>query len=202
MDILPRLPSDILRAAFPDVPRPEWLKQASRYNSQVKEDKSAIAAAMRYLKDADPHYYNSVVERHTKSSRAKPAARNIVRKSGFLADDGSVYVNKCEKTETKRAQRIIEETEAKIIELEAREKERLERLKQAIRSGDIIYTPEGIFETKACRGCGTVCKKVQLDENLCPGSILASNATTDAKEAAHAQTKLVHFKVSNRSVLN
>ena len=202
MDVLPRLPSDIVRAAFPEEPTPEWLLIASKRDAKLKGDRSAVAEAMRFLKEADPHYYNSLVERHTKNRvRAKPvAATNVKRKGGLIADDGTVYVHKSEKMEGKKAQRIIEEREAKLAEIVTRENERLEHLRQAIRSGNVIYTPEGIFEIRTCRGCGSICQKVQLDEKPCPGSIMASNLFHDAtksREAAHAQTKLVDVKVSN-----
>lgn len=202
MDGLPRLPSDIVIAAFPEEPRPEWLRIASRRGSKLKGDRSAVAEAMRFLKEADPQYYDSIIERHTKSRvRAKPAAvTSFERKRNFIADDGAVYVHRSEKMEAKKAQQIIEEREAKLTEIVKQENERLEHLRQAIRSGNVIYTSEGMFEIRTCRGCGNICQKVQLDEKPCPGSIMASNLFHDAtkpREAAHAQTKLVDVKVSN-----
>lgn len=167
MDVLPRLPSDIIRAAFPDEPQPEWLRRLSRrHGSLEKGERTAIATAMRFLKEADPRYYNSVVERHTRSFRAKPEALNTIPKGGFLADDGTVYVNKRVKMDAKIAQRMIETTEAKIIELEAKEKERLERLKKAIRSGDVIFTDGKIryVEKEAAHAQTEVSNRCTLSE--------------------------------------
>lgn len=130
--MLPRLPSDIIRAAFPESSLPKWLQKSFQNPYQSKADKNAIMSALHAMKAADPLYYNSLIDRHTKSYRTKPVVMKNLLKNGVITDDGTLRMNKNEKTEVRRAVRMIEEREAKMQLLEVRKQERTKRLKQSV----------------------------------------------------------------------
>ena len=136
----------MVRAAFPEPSRAKWPSQSFRNRSQPQNrtDSKVSTNAMRLLKAADPFYYNSLIDRHTGNYRAKPTIKKGLLKNGFLTDDGSVCMNRSEKMGVKRAMQIIEEREAKLNQIEARERERLKRLKRVVSFGQVNYAHDGI----------------------------------------------------------
>ena len=194
------IPPSMLSTIFPGEAR--WLRP---YCAGGKPDKNAVATAMRYLKEVDPLYYNSLVDKHTKGYRNKPPIKSHLQKYGYLAEDGKVYPTRREQLEANKISRIVREREAMVTQLEIREKERLERLKRAARAGKIAFTPEGIFETKPCAVCPSVYHKVPSimePENPCPGSCLNTSrfsnprlirTTTDRSTMMVAQVRRSHI---------
>ena len=181
----------MIRAAFPESSsRSKWLQQSFQ---KSKVDRNAITKATPLLKAADPLYYNSLIDKHTRSYRTKPEIKKGLLKSGCLAKDGSVCMNKSEKVEVKRAIRMIEEREAKMLQLEAREQERIKRLKQVVSFGEAYYcTPS--TDTKMQRGNSNK-ESSSLDKRLQRTSLCSSG------NAAHAQltSNQVGIKVRYRT---
>ncbi|KAL5473145.1 hypothetical protein EMCRGX_G027593 [Ephydatia muelleri] len=150
--MLPRLPSDMIRAAFPESSLPKWLQRSFQNSYQTKADKNAIMSALHVIKAADPLYYNSLIDRHTKSYRTKPVVVKNLLKNGVITDDGSLRMNKKEKVGVRRAVRLIEEREAKVQQLEAQKQERTKRLKQAVCCRDLHRAPiDGVNSTMSKR---------------------------------------------------
>lgn len=93
---------------------------------------------------------------------------------GYLAVDGKYYPTK---EKAIRVTRAVEERERFLQWLECRENNRLERLKAAAKSGDIVFTKDGVFESKPCPSCGAYHKLPSLCNvnEPCPCSKIANS---------------------------
>ena len=158
---------DLVQAAFPtSQPHPQCGN---------KKEADGLSTAVHSLKDSEPLYYNSLVDEHTKRHLTKPSVKQHLEKHGFIAKDGTVYPTQQEQIEANRANRLLEEKEAILQKVEGRERARMERLRQMARAGDIVFTKDGIVETKPCGLCNSYHKVGSLlsPTEPCPGSQLA-----------------------------
>lgn len=91
---------------------------------------------------------------------------------GFVAGDGRIYHDR---SKALRITRDVAKREEVIRNLQRREHARLDRLKQAAKSGDIAFTKDGVFETKPCPSCDVYHKVPYVCgvEEPCPNSYLA-----------------------------
>ena len=172
---------DLVQAAFPtNQPHPQ---------SGNKKEADGLSTAVHSLKDSEPLYYNSLVSEHTKRHLTKPSVKQHLEKHGFIAKDGTVYPTQQEQIEANRANRLLEEKEAILQKVEERERARMERLRQMARAGDIVFTKDGIVETKPCGLCNSYHKVGSLlsPTEPCPGSQLAQYAMLDPLPAFYQQ---------------
>ena len=171
--MLPKLRPDLVQAAFPtNQPRPQC---------EDWREADGLSTAVHSLKKSEPLYYNSLVDEHTKRHLTKPSVKQHLEKHGFIAKDGTVYPTQQEQIEANRANRLLEEKEAVLLKVEERERARMERLRQMARAGDIVFTKDGIVETKLCCLCNSYHKVGSLlsPTEPCPGSQLAKYAMLD-----------------------
>ena len=154
-------------------PRQRWLPQGRLYDSWL--DPGSTATAVRHMRVTEPLYYNSLVDKYTVKHLAKPTVQQHLYQRGFMARDGTAYPTRREQMEAKKVYRFHEEREALLLKVEAREKERLRRLRRATRAGDITFTRDGIFEAKPCSACNVQHKVAPIlsPTDPCPGSWLA-----------------------------
>ena len=91
---------------------------------------------------------------------------------GYVAGDGRLYHDRMKAL---RITRDVAKREEVLRNLQLRENARLDRLKEAAKSGDIAFTKDGVFETKPCPSCGVYHKVPYVCgvEEPCPNSHLA-----------------------------
>ena len=93
---------------------------------------------------------------------------------GYVGGDGRIYRNR---SKALRVTRDLARKEEAVRNLQMRENARLDRLKEAAKSGDIAFTKDGVFETKPCPSCGIYHKVPYICgvEEPCPNSHLAKH---------------------------
>ena len=136
--------------------------------------RNEIDAAIKYLKAADPLYYNSLVDKNTHKHLKKRAVRQHLQQHGFMSKSGIIYLTQQERVAARAANTLERSRQDALRKVQERERERLRRLRLAHKNGDIIMTPLGDYiETQACSIC-TTCHPVTLhtmDYSPCPGSV-------------------------------
>ena len=106
-----------------------------------------------------PLYTNSLIDGKIAKHPQKLSSKKHL--AGFPAIDGQRYPSR---EDANRANRALMERET-TSRLERKEKAYLERFKHAAERGDIVFTKEGVYETKPCASC-VVYHKVELP-SLC-----------------------------------
>ena len=176
---LPPVRSDLIAAAtFPGTPQPQypsrWLPQGGKFSALSG---TTIPTAIRSLKNSNPLYYNSLMDKYTRRHLTKPGVHSHLHKCGFISEDGTVCPTRLEQIEANRAYRLQGERDANLRAFENREKARLHRLRKAAAAGDVTFTRDGIYETKPCLECGFKHKvaSVMSNSEVCPGSQMANH---------------------------
>lgn len=133
-----------------------------------------IDVAIKYLKAADPLYYNSLVDKNISKHFKKRAVRQHLMQHGYMAKDGTIFLTQQERIAANAGNRLERSCQEALRKVQDRERERLRRLRLAYKNGDIAMNTLGDYvETKPCSLC-MVSHPVTLhlmDFSPCPGSV-------------------------------
>lgn len=133
-----------------------------------------IDVAIKYLKAADPLYYNSLVDKNISKHFRKRAVRQHLMQHGYMARDGTIFLTQQERIAANAGNRFERSCQEALRKVQDRERERLRRLRLAYKNGDIAMSPLGDYvETQPCAIC-MVSHPVTLhlmDFAPCPGSV-------------------------------
>ena len=148
------------------------------------------------MKDKNPLYYNSLVDKHTSKYMQKADVKKHLHQMGFTAVDGTVYPTRQEQIEANRVNRLLEESQAMLRKLDMREQSRLRRLGKAARAGELTFTKNGVYEADLCDDCH-VYHKLASKLNItspCPSSYLGRRQVQEQEqEKIVSKVRITHM---------
>ena len=141
------LPTVIGQLKEESLPAPHYDTKA---RSLSENDVGTLETAVHCLKNVDPLYYNSLMDKNNKSYLRKPPVKKYLHDGGFIAEDGTVYPTRQEQVEVNRANRKKKMRQEIRQQLAKKCHARLLGLRQQARADEVVYTRSGVYASPDC----------------------------------------------------